>query len=90
MTIGMIFGIPIIQIMLFGYAINTDIRWIPTVVMDSASTQGSRNLISDLEASQVIKVTGYVQTPNRLTHFFPCVTLTIQNVALPLIPFRGL
>ena len=61
MTIGMIFGIPIIQIMLFGYAINTDIRWIPTVVMDGASTQASRNLISDLEASQVIKVTGYVQ-----------------------------
>lgn len=61
MTIGMILGIPIIQILLFGYAINTDIRWIPTVVMDSASTQSSRNLISDLEASQVIKITGYVQ-----------------------------
>jgi len=66
MTIGMIFGIPIIQILLFGYAINTDIRWIPTVVMDSASTQSSRNLISDLEASQVVKITGYVQTINEI------------------------
>ncbi len=60
MTIGMIFGIPIIQILLFGYAINTDIRYIPTVVFDDAHSQLSRDLISDLQATQVIHLNGYV------------------------------
>ncbi len=60
MTISMIFGIPIIQILLFGYAINTDIRYIPTVVLDNAHSQLSRNLISDLQATQVIHLNGYV------------------------------
>lgn len=59
LTIAMIFGIPIIQILLFGYAINTDIRSIPTMVFNQSHTQLSRDLLSDLEASQVIQIEGY-------------------------------
>ncbi|WP_218644610.1 ABC transporter permease [Thiomicrorhabdus cannonii] len=60
LTIAMIFGIPIIQILLFGYAINTDIRAIPTVVLNQSHSQLSRDLLSDLQASQVIKLKGNV------------------------------
>ena len=56
LTFGMIFGIPIMQIMMFGYAINTDVRHIQTAVVDQANTQLSRSLIADLQASQVINV----------------------------------
>ena len=34
LTFGMIVGIPVIQILLFGYAINTDVRNLKTAVVD--------------------------------------------------------
>jgi ABC-2 type transport system permease protein len=61
LTIAMIFGIPIIQILLFGYAINTDIRAIPAVALNQSQSQLSRDLLSDLQASQVIHLQGNVR-----------------------------
>ncbi len=56
LTVGMILGIPIMQVLLFGYAINTDIRHIPAAVVDYANTQLSHNLVTDMEASQVVRI----------------------------------
>ena len=41
-TLGMLIGIPIFQLMLFGYAIRQDVRNLPTVVFDMSRTQESR------------------------------------------------
>jgi len=60
LTIGMILGIPIMQVLLFGYAINTDIRHIHTAVFNEANTQLSQTLITDLQATQVVDITHYV------------------------------
>ena len=57
MTFGMIVMIPLIQLMLFGYAINTNIRHIPVGVVDQSETALSRVLIQTLSATQVIKFT---------------------------------
>ncbi len=56
LTFGMIIGIPLLQMTLFGYAINTDVRHLRAGVADLADTQLSRMLIADAEASQVIDV----------------------------------
>jgi len=56
LTFGMIVGIPMLQIMLFGYAINTDVRDLRAAVADQAATQLSRQLIADLQASQVVDI----------------------------------
>ncbi len=56
LTFGMVFGLPIIQLLLFGYAINQDVRGLRTGVADLAGTQRSRVLIADAEASQVVTV----------------------------------
>ncbi len=56
LTFGMIVGIPIMQIILFGYAINTDVRHLRAGVADQAQTQLSRQLIQDAQASQVIDI----------------------------------
>jgi len=56
LTIGMIVGIPLMQVMLFGYAINTDVRHLRAGVADLAGTQRARMLVADAEASQVIDV----------------------------------
>jgi ABC-2 type transport system permease protein len=56
LTFGMIIGIPLLQITLFGYAINTDVRHLRAGVADLAGTQRSRMLVADAEASQVVDV----------------------------------
>lgn len=60
LTSGMIIGMPLMQILLFGYAINLDVRHLRTGVADQAGTQVSRQLIADAEATQVIDVVRYV------------------------------
>jgi ABC-2 type transport system permease protein len=55
-TFGMIVGVPLLQILLFGYAINFDVRNIATVVHDQANSSMSRQFLSQLEATQVVQV----------------------------------
>jgi ABC-2 type transport system permease protein len=54
LTFGMILGIPLLQILLFGYAINFDVRDIRAAVVDEAGTSHSRSLVADLQASGVV------------------------------------
>ncbi|MFQ5551867.1 MAG: ABC transporter permease, partial [Gemmatimonadales bacterium] len=56
LTMGMIVGIPAIQITLFGYAINTDVRHLRAAAADQANTKLSRTLLADTEASQVVDI----------------------------------
>ncbi|HTJ41202.1 MAG TPA: ABC transporter permease [Kofleriaceae bacterium] len=53
LTIGMMVMLPLMQLVLFGYAIDTDVRHMPTVVYDADRTAASRDLARRLE------VTGY-------------------------------
>ena len=50
-TLGMLFGVPIIQLVLFGFAIRTDVRDLPLAIWDSARTSESRELAARLEAT---------------------------------------
>jgi len=38
LTFALIIGIPIIQLILFGYAVRTEVRNLPTVVLDESRT----------------------------------------------------
>lgn len=66
LTFGMIVGIPIMQILLFGYAINTDVRHIAAAVADQSASQLSRQLIEDMQATQVIDVLQQVTSAAQL------------------------
>jgi len=55
-TFGLIVGIPAMQIVLFGYAINFDVRDLDAVVLDQARTSLSRQLVADLAATQVMNI----------------------------------
>jgi ABC-2 type transport system permease protein len=48
-TLAMMLGIPAMQLVLFGYAIQTDVRHLPTVVLDEAHSSASRALVQALE-----------------------------------------
>jgi ABC-2 type transport system permease protein len=54
LTFGMIVGIPLMQILLFGYAINYDVRDLRAAVVDEARTSDSRSLAADLQATGVV------------------------------------
>ena len=54
--------IPILQLFLFGYAIDTNVRQIPTVIFDESHTQQSRSLIQAFAASDIFKISTYAQT----------------------------
>lgn len=51
MTLAMMIGLPIVQLLLFGYAIDTDVRHVPTVVWDQDQSAASRDLARSLEAT---------------------------------------
>ena len=55
LTLGMVLGIPVIQLLLFGFAINLDLRRLPAAIADESGTAGSRVLVQDLVASGVIE-----------------------------------
>ena len=53
-TFAMIVMIPLVQLVLFGYAINTDVRHVPAAVVDQSGSSAARQLLADLQASQAV------------------------------------
>ncbi len=58
-----IFVAPMIQLIVFGYAVNTDIRETPLFVVDHSSSAESRRLVDALTASGYFRVTGRSDRP---------------------------
>src|SRR5678809_400580 len=52
--------IPIVELFMLGYAIDTNVRHIRTVLVDYAGTQESRQLIEKFEMSQDFDVVAHV------------------------------
>lgn len=61
-----IFVAPIIQLVVFGYAVSTDIWQTPTVVVDLDRTAASRELVATIEASGYLRVTALSDRPRDL------------------------
>ncbi len=66
LTFGMIVGLPVIQLLLFGYAINNDPRHIQAAVADLAASAASRQYVLDLAHSQVIDIVRLAASANEL------------------------
>ena len=56
LTFALMTGLPAIQLLLFGYAIQTDVRKLPTVVVDESRTSESRALVQVLENTDNFRV----------------------------------
>lgn len=57
LTVAMVFLIPLVQLLLFGYAIQTEVRHIPTVVFDQSLSPESREMLEAFTASGYFDVT---------------------------------
>src|SRR5438309_730158 len=58
LTLAMMAVLPVVQLLLFGYAINTDVRHIPTLLDDHDRTAESRDLVRRLEATGFYDLVG--------------------------------
>ncbi|MEQ8484423.1 MAG: ABC transporter permease [Pseudomonadales bacterium] len=66
LTFGMIVGIPILQLLLFGYAINADPRNLPTAVLAQDQSPYSRSLIAALQISSYFRITELADSEQRV------------------------
>ncbi len=56
LTFGMVVGIPILQLVLFGFAINSDPKQLPTAVLDSDHSPYARSLVQGLRNSGYFRI----------------------------------
>ena len=57
LTFAMMVGVPIVQLVLFGYAINTDPKQLPLAVVEADHSEFSRSFVRALENSRYFDVT---------------------------------
>lgn len=65
-TLFFALALPLLQLFLFGYAVDANVRQIPTVVLDESHTQESRQLLEQLAASDVFRLALTVQSDTKL------------------------
>ena len=58
LTLGLMIGVPAIQLMLFGFAIQTEVRNLPTVVLDESRSSESRALVDAIENTGNFRLRG--------------------------------
>ena len=52
LTFGMVVGIPVMQLVLFGYAINTDPKRLPTAVVAADNGPIARAIVTGMQVSR--------------------------------------
>jgi len=60
MTLAMMIVLPLVQLLLFGYAINTDVRHMRTLVYDQDQSAASRDFAASMVATGFYDVVGHV------------------------------
>jgi ABC-2 type transport system permease protein len=66
LTLRMIVMVPLMQMVIFGYAINFDVKHQPMVVLDESRSYESRELVARMEASQYFDLVGAVSSFDEL------------------------
>ena len=56
LTFAMIVGIPLIQLTLFGFAINTDPKHLPTAIISADHSEYTRTIIAALKSSEYFEI----------------------------------
>jgi ABC transporter DrrB family efflux protein len=56
--------IPVVQLIIFGFAINLDVRHIPAVVVDLDKSSQSRDYLASVQNTHYVRIIGYAPTPD--------------------------
>ncbi|MEM7707902.1 MAG: ABC transporter permease [Pseudomonadota bacterium] len=66
LTFGMVLGMPLMQMLLFGYAINMDVRDLKTAVANQSGSMLSQRFIADVRQTQVADIIITTDSPQSL------------------------
>lgn len=80
LTLRMIVMVPLMQMLIFGYAINFEVKHLKTVVLDESRSYESRDLIAKMVASQYFDVVGSVASYGELQHALDSATASVGFV----------
>ena len=83
LTLAMMAALPVLQLLLFGYAINTDVRHMPTLVWDQDGTAESRAFAERLKATGTYDLAGAVHSYAEIESAFRRGTARVGLVIPP-------
>ncbi|HEX7053506.1 MAG TPA: ABC transporter permease [Burkholderiales bacterium] len=66
LTFGMIIGIPVLQLVLFGYAINADPKRLPTAVLSADASPYARSFVAAMQTSGYFRVVRLARSESEL------------------------
>ena len=69
-TMLILLGMPIVQIILFGFAITTEVKNVRLAVLDPSNDVVTRKMIDRLDASEYFTVTTRFHTPQEMEDAF--------------------
>jgi ABC-2 type transport system permease protein len=79
----MIVGIPVIQLVLFGFAINSDPKHLPTMLLDADRSEFSRSIVSALANSDYFAFVGEAAGEDDATARSPRVARSSSSRSRP-------
>lgn len=82
-TLAMIIGVPVLQLVLFGYAINLNLRDLDAGIADQANTAASRALVMDMVATGVIAPVRQARAPQELMELLRRGEISVGVVVPP-------
>ncbi|TXS94042.1 ABC transporter permease [Parahaliea maris] len=62
-SFGMVVMIPLVQLLLFGYAINTEVRHVPIGIVDLSNSAAARVITEQVRVTQVVDIIDHYDTP---------------------------
>lgn len=69
-TLTVIFAMPIVMVILFGYALNMDIKHIPIGFIDRDNSSESRNILRSFSASEYFDITAFPESRDNIESLF--------------------
>jgi ABC-2 type transport system permease protein len=82
LTLAMVIGIPVLQLLLFGFAINLDVRQLPAAIADEADTAASRALVQDVLATGVVAPVAVAHSAHDLERLLRSGEISV-GIAIP-------
>jgi ABC-2 type transport system permease protein len=81
-SLTMALAVPVVLLLLFGFALSLDVDRIPTLIYDADQTADSRELLSRFQASRYFQVRGYVNDYRSLELEIDRATI-LMGIAVP-------
>ncbi len=69
-TLLILFGMPVVQILIFGFALTNEVKNARIVIMDQANDVASRRIITKIQASKYFDVGGTISTHQQIESAF--------------------